>query len=199
MRKNEPSNPEAPPKGLTLDETIALASELHEGQTDQGGAPYIEHCLGTLDNLLALFPDADLTTQRAMVLHDTTEDVEGCDEAYLMSRGCDPATTSVVTELHRDQRDGKTYQEWIALLAWNGSQRAVRAKLADNLHNSRQDRIDQLPPEKRSIAKRYAKARATLLQALRERFGDEPSNVADLLNSGAGCRARTGTPKGNGF
>jgi (p)ppGpp synthase/HD superfamily hydrolase len=57
---------------------------------------------------------------------------------------------------------GVSYHDNIVAMAAEGNIGVIIVKLADNLDNSDPARIAQLPPEQRSIERRYARARAVL-------------------------------------
>ena len=71
----------------TLDETIALASELHADQYDLTGEPYINHPLGVMH---ALPDDATDDDRHLALLHDTIE--HSRDQIIIMMQAMGPVS-----------------------------------------------------------------------------------------------------------
>jgi (p)ppGpp synthase/HD superfamily hydrolase len=51
-----------------------LAAQIHEGQTDKAGRPYIERCERVARNLMRRWPEASKDEIQAALLHDVIED-----------------------------------------------------------------------------------------------------------------------------
>lgn len=144
----------------TLDETRAWVRELFDGVTDKGGKPYADHCFRVEAGLPA---EADEDERHAALLHDVIED-KVASGFEMTRRGYSPETIWLVLCLTREV--GQTYAGYIDYIAALGHRGLIQIKLSDNRDNSDPARIACLPPEQRSIAKRYAKARAVLESAL---------------------------------
>ena len=152
-------------KSDRIDETIAFIKAAHAGQTDKAGAPYYLHPVAVAG---LLPPEADEDEALAALLHDVLEDT-AVTEDDLRESGYSEKTIGIVRLLTRPP--GMTYMDWIRSIAASGNLGAIRVKLADNRHNSDPARIAQLPPEQRSIARRYVRSMRILKAAL-DRAGE---------------------------
>lgn len=174
---------------ITLTEADALAARAHAGQVDKGGVDYIEHPRAVAAGLEPFGVEA----QMMGLFHDVLEDTAMSAED-LRAQGVPETVVSGVILLSRPE--GPTYQEWVADLARRerysgdlmvrpsylascGLDPLVRlpmpllTKLADNAHNSRQDRA----VEGRDMSRRYSRARQSLLAGL----GGEGLTAARLV------------------
>lgn len=142
------------------EKTIEFIRRAHSGQVDKGGQPYHLHPIAVAE---LLTPESDEDEYLAALLHDVLEDTD-VTESDLRDLGYSEKTIEIVKLLTR--LDGVTYLDWIRQIAASGNQGAIRVKLADNKHNSDPARIAQLPPEQRSIAKRYEHSIRILSDAL---------------------------------
>lgn len=141
----------------------AIATKAHEGQTDKAGAPYIDHPRA----VAAMVKDVTDTLMDSIVqvawLHDVVEDTDVTLDD-LRAAGFSSAVVDAVDSVTR--RPGELYTDLIGRAAENPWGRIV--KLCDNEHNvSRLGNLD--PATAAGMAKRYAKARKTLLEAERLR------------------------------
>jgi (p)ppGpp synthase/HD superfamily hydrolase len=109
----------------TLDKAIRIAAQLHEGQLDRYGAPYISHPLRVM---------ARVTTddeKMAAVLHDVIEDSEWTLDD-LRKEGFSAVVLKAVDDLTR--RAGEDYLNYIERLKPNPIARKVKlADLEDNM------------------------------------------------------------------
>jgi (p)ppGpp synthase/HD superfamily hydrolase len=141
---------------MTLEQAIALAALLHEGQRDKSGAPYVLHPLRVMCRFKAL------DEQRVAVLHDVMEDC-GMTREVLLRRGLPECEVEAIEALSK--RDGEHgsdegYVRFIERVARNALARRVKlADLEDNLDTSR---LGQLTFEDRVRLARYERARAQL-------------------------------------
>ena len=148
------------------------ARELHAGQTDKAGQPYIGHVERVASLLIELFPYASIPEQEAAWLHDTIEDC-GITSDDMRDRGYTQETIDIV-ELVTRKPDGKhTFASWIEHIAASGNEGAIRVKIADLTDNLNPRRLAELPPEKAaSLSKRYNRALEHLKTSLAA--GNEP-------------------------
>jgi (p)ppGpp synthase/HD superfamily hydrolase len=139
---------------MDLEEASELAYRLHRHQRDKGGQPYYLHVATVRDMLTG----EDEEVRIAAVLHDSVEDTDmTLDE--LRRLGCAERTLAAIDSVTR--REDETYLEFVARARQNPDGRKI--KLADNLHNTM--RLGNLEPKQAaSMAKRYANARAILLE-----------------------------------
>jgi (p)ppGpp synthase/HD superfamily hydrolase len=153
----------------TIDDTKAWVTELHDGQFDKAGAPYIGHVLRVFRTLLRTFPDASEDVQHAALLHDTIEDC-GITAETLRNLGYSEATIEIVAAVTKIPGDGLTYAERIDRLAASGPIGAVQVKICDLMDNSDPTRLSALPAEKAaSLSRRYERALKGLRVSLARR------------------------------
>lgn len=108
-----------------LDQAIALAAQVHAGQKDRYGEPYILHPLRVM---LRMTTD---TERIAAVLHDVVEDSPlSLDD--LRARGFPAEVVEIVDRL--TTREGETYDALIARAAAHPAARHIKlADLEDNM------------------------------------------------------------------
>ena len=159
------------PKVLSLDEVDALAAAAHAGQVDKVGAPYVNHVRAVAHGV-APFGEQ---LRMAALLHDVIEDT-GWTAEGLLAAGVPAPVVDTVVRLTKGE--GQDYAEMIRSVAADRS--ACLVKVADNAHNSLQERVADLSPEERErLSKRYADARAVLWAALPE---DDVRTVVSRVN-----------------
>lgn len=134
-----------------LDEAILLATRVHAGQVDMGGAPYILHPLRVM---LRCHREED---RIAAVLHDTHED-GGVTFEYIEEH-FGKHIADAVEALSR--KPNETYSAFIDRCGKN--EIALRVKLADLAENLDETRLGREPTEEdaRRMSK-YKKARRKL-------------------------------------
>jgi len=109
----------------TLEKAIALAVNVHQGQTDRAGAPYILHPLRVMFRL-----QGDVE-QIVGVLHDVVEDSETTFDD-LRRMGFSEAVITALDAVTR--RDDETYEVFVERSAAQPLARRVKlADLADNM------------------------------------------------------------------
>lgn len=107
-----------------LDEAIRFAAEMHKGQTDKAGQPYVLH-------LLAVMAKMDTEEERVVaVLHDVLEDTDADEGAVRHLFGHEVARC--VRALTRTA--GETYDAYVERVAASG-RTVCKVKLADLEHN----------------------------------------------------------------
>lgn len=152
----------------TIEETQAWAHDLHHGQTDKAGQPYVDHVLRVHSLLLLLFPEVSTAVEHAALLHDAIED---CDVTAddLRRRWYSVETIQIVEAVTKRPDSKQTYAERIENLARSGPLGALQVKIADLLDNSDPARLALLPEDKfASLRQRYRKALDRLQAALSE-------------------------------
>jgi (p)ppGpp synthase/HD superfamily hydrolase len=142
---------------------IALAAQLHAGQTDKAGQPYVGHLARVAARLVQRWPDATRDEIEAAWLHDCLEDTEAT-EASLLAAGVSPRTIEIVRAVTRPE--GSDYLAWIAVLAARQDVSVLRVKLADNADNIDPERVAALPGAAERVASRYEPARRMLENGL---------------------------------
>ena len=138
----------------TLEQTIAYASQCHEGQIDKMGQPYIFHPLRVM---LMLLTFVDRTVA---MLHDVVED---CDITFgqLKEQGYPSIITEAVDALTK--RKDEAYDDYLQRVSSNPV--AIRVKKADLLDNISPVRRYNLAPGHRSrLHAKYTHALEVLRQ-----------------------------------
>jgi (p)ppGpp synthase/HD superfamily hydrolase len=122
-------------KNDLLTKAIRIASEIHEGQVDKSGSPYILHPLHVMSQF------TDINDKIVAVLHDAIEDAGLNDvPARLETEGFpDELITDIKILTHKR---GTPYEVYIDILS--RYPRARRIKLADLKHNMDVSRLN--PP-----------------------------------------------------
>lgn len=129
-----------------------IACQLHAGQTDKAGRPYIEHLTRVL--LRVQMDGGDRFQQIAALLHDAIEDEKTTAEELLASGV--PAEAVVLVKALTKRKD-QTYEDYLRGLS--GRYRVVAVKMADLDDNSDPERLELLPELLRMrLEAKYAQA-----------------------------------------
>src|ERR1041385_8633485 len=116
---------------VTIEDAIQFVTELHRGQTDKAGLPYILHPIRVMSGFLA--PE-DEDARLVAVLHDVVEDCPVTCQ-MLLERGYSLKVVEAIDALSR--RKGESYQTYLERVDRNPL--AVRVKMAD-LHDNLDER-----------------------------------------------------------
>lgn len=142
----------------TIEETKLWVGDLHYGQTDKAGRPYVEHVLRVHERLRALFPDVSIDAEHAALLHDTIEDCEVTADD-LRQRGYSEETIRIVEAVTKPKDSAQSYADRIEHLAASGLAGALQVKIADLSDNSDPSRLAMLPADQAaSLGHRYRSA-----------------------------------------
>ena len=129
-----------------------IACQLHAGQSDKAGRPYIEHLTRVL--LRVQMDGGDRFQQIAALLHDAIED-EKTTADELLALGV-PAEAVVLVKALTKRKD-QTYEDYLRGLS--GLYRVVAVKMADLDDNSDPERLELLPELLRMrLEAKYAQA-----------------------------------------
>ncbi|MBK8035021.1 MAG: GTP pyrophosphokinase [Chloroflexi bacterium] len=139
----------------TIEEAIIWATEVHRGQVDKAGNPYILHPLRVMLRMTS--DDARFVA----ILHDTIEDSDHTLDD-LRALGYSETIIAAVDAITR--RDDETYEEFIQRLKPNPLARAV--KLADLLDNMDLRRANPVVAEK--DAERLARYQRAWIELTRD-------------------------------
>ena len=133
-----------------------IACQLHAGQTDKAGRPYIEHLTRVL--LRVQMDGGDRFQQIAALLHDSIED-EKTTADELLALGV-PSEAVVLVQALTKRKD-QTYEDYLRGLS--GRYRVLLVKMADLDDNSDPERLELLPDLLRMrLEAKYAQAWDTL-------------------------------------
>lgn len=151
FRIHEPESPVYDPfYENTLTDAIELAAQIHDGQTDKGGTPYILHPLRVM---LKMATDEE---RIVAVLHDVIEDSDGrVTLERLTSMGFSGEITEALDALTK--RPGEAYGDYIQRLK-AASALARKVKLADLEDNMDLARIAEPSAQDRERVEKYRAA-----------------------------------------
>ena len=129
-----------------------IACQLHAGQTDKAGRPYIEHLTRVL--LRVQMDGGDRFQQIAALLHDSIED-EKTTADELLALGV-PSEAVVLVQTLAKRKD-QSYEDYLRGLS--GSCRVLPVKMADLDDNTDPERLNLLPePLRTRLQAKYAQA-----------------------------------------
>lgn len=114
-------------KGVQLGKMLVLAANAHAGQFDQGGAPYILHCLQVMNNLNTDDEELQCIALGHDIIEDTKTTYAELEELGFSKRVIDGIRA--MTKL-----PGQSYDEYKLQVKANAD--AVLVKMADLQHNS---------------------------------------------------------------
>lgn len=137
---------------MSIEDAIQIAAEVHAGQKDKGGAPYILHPLRVMAQM-------DTDQERIVaVLHDAVEDSDWYNLAQVeLSFG----TRIAVAVDALTKRKSENYDAYLERV--QADEIAVKVKLADLKDNSDLSRLGRDPTEEdRRRLDKYLRARAIL-------------------------------------
>jgi len=153
-----------------VEDAIAYAKKMHEGQTRSSGEPYYTHPVEVAGILAEM--KMDIGSVITAILHDTLEDTEATYDELEEKFGAEVADlvdgVSKLTRIESKTVEGKQAENFRKLLlAMSEDIRVLLVKLADRLHNMRT--IDGIKkPEKR---RRIALETLEIYVPLAERIG----------------------------
>lgn len=147
--------------GEMLSKALALATNLHEGQYDKGGAPYILHPI----TVMQLLNSADEELNCVALLHDIVEDTH-CTLLDLHELGF---TTRIITAVGKlTKKAGQSYDEYKELVL--SSEDTCAVKMADLTHNMDVTRLNTFTTKDSQRHFNYGMFRTECLRKLEE-FG----------------------------
>lgn len=160
-----------------------LAAELHAGQVDKAGKPYIEHLTRVFLKVLAA--GGDRHQQIAALLHDSIEDGRATSSS-LAAAGVPANSIFLVLALTRQK--GEPYMQYVRRVKQtDGAPLVKRSDLEDNSSPERLARLD--PKTAHSLAKRYANALALLDRE--DRLAGEGGPLIQQLDARLSVQAAT--------
>ena len=163
-----------------IEKAIRYAREVHEGQTDMSGVPFILHPL----YVMSLMKNDKARIVAA--LHDVLEDSKHTAEDLKSEGFPDDVVEAVVTltrtkvKLDEDKKE-EAYFEYIRQILPNDL--AVEVKLGDLEHNMDISRIHHPGKKDHQRVKRYKKARSILILGQRQRKIELELKNLDRKNS----------------
>lgn len=140
----------------TLAKAISITAVAFEDKLDQGGVPYIMHCLHVMD-IIGKKTDKDCEMMCIAVMHDLIEDTEWT-LTDLESAGFNKRVVDGVAAMTHDPYE--SYDEYIKVISKNPDARMV--KLVDLKHNSDIHRMKSLDEKHFKRLEKYHRAYAFL-------------------------------------
>jgi (p)ppGpp synthase/HD superfamily hydrolase len=143
---------------IPVEQVAALAIKAHGEQLDLNDVPYREHLRAVAGGLAPFGP----LLQMAGWLHDVLEDTDMTADG-LRAAGVPDGVVEIVKRVTREP--GGDYLDMIRRIARDPE--ATLVKIADNAHNSIQERNAGIkdPAKRRELAERYRRARRILWPA----------------------------------
>jgi GTP diphosphokinase / guanosine-3',5'-bis(diphosphate) 3'-diphosphatase len=137
----------------SFEDALAFAAKAHKGQVDKSRTPrpYILHPMRVAMRVETAGDEA----MQVGVLHDVIEDC-GVVPADLREAGFSEDVIEAVVLLSRPPQGAPnrpTHAQYVQAIKDSGNRLAILVKFADLGDNM--NRVDDLPPEQRSIRKRY--------------------------------------------
>lgn len=131
---------------LWIQKAYELAVNLHRGQVDKSGEPYIHHLIEVANQVEGR--DAIMVA----LLHDAMED-QGVTTRFLMNQGF---PTEVIDAIVLLTKSGDDYMTYISRVKGNPLARVV--KIADMRHNSDLSRLKSVSDKDIERKEKYAKS-----------------------------------------
>lgn len=125
---------------MTLERAIQIAAEVHAGQTDKAGAPYVLH------PLRLMFKVKSEAAKIVAVLHDVVEDCKPKGSWTFEKLAGEGFSSEIIEALKcvTKQRKNENYNKFIARAMGNAIAREVKlADLEDNMNMLRLDVVNQ--------------------------------------------------------
>ncbi len=142
---------------MEVEKARHLAEELHHGQLDKAGKPYIMHPARVAHDLRIRGFSAD--HQVVALLHDVVEDCPGVTLDSLRADGATDKQLDAIDAISR--RDDEKYADYIRRCAKNPIAKQVKiADLYDNLSPARQSGLKEY--KQNSLRVRYTRSLALL-------------------------------------
>lgn len=136
-----------------LKKALAIATKVHEGQTDKAGVPYILHPIRVSNRCRT---DEE---RIVAILHDTIEDTDVTSD-YLLSEGFPKSIVEAVLSVTRNENE--SYDDFILRSKLNPIGRQVKIHdLEDNMDITRLQSLSEKDLERLN---KYLKAYRTLIE-----------------------------------
>jgi len=123
-----------------------LANNLHRGQVDKSGLPYIDHLIEVANQM------DSVEAVMVALLHDAMED-QGVTRRFLISQGFPDEVIEAITILTKTDDD---YMSYIQRIKQNDLARVV--KIADMRHNSDLSRLKSVSEKDIARKEKYLKS-----------------------------------------
>jgi (p)ppGpp synthase/HD superfamily hydrolase len=123
-----------------------LANNLHRGQVDKSGQPYIDHLIEVANQV------DSVEAVMVALLHDAMED-QGVTRRFLISQGFSDAVIEAISLLTKIDDD---YMSYIQRIKQNDLARVV--KIADMRHNSDLSRLKSVSEKDIARKEKYLKS-----------------------------------------
>lgn len=134
-----------------ISKALQLAYDVHQGQVDKAGKPYILHPVTVAMTLAMQGYSEDCIV--AALLHDVVEDTDVTLEDLQRMQFSDNVIRALALLTHND---GTEYMEYVKKV--KGNPVAAAVKMADLLHNSDRSRLKTVTPKDEERLLKYEHA-----------------------------------------
>jgi (p)ppGpp synthase/HD superfamily hydrolase len=162
--------------------TINLIKQLHKGQVDHSGKPYVEHPLRVASNVKLIDPQCSDDVFMAALLHDTIEDCN-IKQNFLRNKGYSEECITMVLLLTKPESDSRSYAQVIDSLIASSNRGAMLVKLADNMDNLHPERTKNLLEIKPEKAARLQNKYTLSIEKLTTALAIDKQFVLNLINN----------------
>jgi len=185
-------NPDEP---LGVREARKIAFAMHSTQKDKSGEPYAKHLEAVRLGTVVLGGDAEV--QIAALFHDAVEDNKTSPKILRELGVTERSLIAIEAVTKRSSEPQGDYLERIV----KAGEDAMRVKVADLLHNTRHDRLKELPESTRDrLLKKYRPALARLLLELNMIVDEDEQKKLATKPQGSATGSWTSSPgKGQSF
>lgn len=184
---------------MTVTEARAIAYHMHKDDKDKSGEPYKLHLHAVEQGVIVLGGNDE--ERIAALFHDAVEDGHTTFD-HLKEIGCTEHTVEIIEAVSK--RHSEEQSKYLARIIAQGHG-ACRVKVADLLHNTRHDRMEQVAKVKGTytrdrLLKKYRPALASLMLELtlivdedeQKKLATKPIGSSTGYYSGSG-KSSTGT------
>lgn len=170
-------NEDGTPKPMSIERAKKIALDMHKDQKDKLGHAYGGHLIAVYEGVKVLGGNKD--EQIAALFHDAEED-DHTTFTHLKEIGLNENTINIIKAVSK--HSGEEQNHYLARIIAQGPQ-AMRVKLADLLHNTRHDRLEELKSKTggehtvNRLLKKYRPAMAALMLELNMLADEERQNL----------------------
>ena len=171
-------NEDGTPKPMSIERAKKIALDMHKDQKDKLGYAYGGHLIAVYEGVKVLGGSKD--EQIAALFHDAVEDFHTTYK-HLEEIGVNENTRNIIKAVSKGT--GEEQNAYLARIIAQGPQ-AMRVKLADLIHNTRHDRIEELRNKSTTgestvnrLLKKYRPAMARLMLELNMLADEERQNL----------------------
>lgn len=158
VKKDYSEDPDFPVDNpITVEQARKIAHHMHKDQLDKAGEPYFHHLNAVQMGVVVL--GGTIEEQVAALFHDAVEDHH---TTYELLRKISLTEHTITTIEAVSKRSNEKQSDYLARIIKTES--AMRVKLADLMHNTRHDRMKELPEHtQKRLKEKYQPAMAKIM------------------------------------